>query len=251
MPPAGCPRRAKISTRIVAVVSLLSLQLSFLPGDAHAGAAAQEQEKQPLGSLSSAGQVYVNGGLAPAESTIFTGDTIRTEEAGIATFSPSGKGSIKITAHSQVVFAGTQQYFAELKSGMVVMGSLSGSTGVSLRAGKYVVVAVAEGEQSTSKIESAADGSFTVTCLQGSVGILPLEGANGLFLQAGQLLTISPQGEPSAVKEAPAPSTNPASTVAKKKSNAGWIALALAGGGGAGVAAALAGHKSSGTSVSP
>jgi hypothetical protein len=244
--------RANASTRIGMLVSLLSLQLLLFPVVAQGRAASQDQERQPLGSLSSVGQVYVNNSSAPAESTIFTGDALRTEEAGVATFSTSGKGSLKITSHSQVVFAGTPQYVAELKSGIVVMGSLSGATGVSLRAGNFVVVAVAEGEQSTSKIESAADGSFSVTCLQGSVGVLPIEGANGLFLQAGQTLTISPHGELSAVKEAPAPATTPTpGTAAKKNNHAGWIALAVVGGGGVGVAAALAGHSSSGQSISP
>lgn len=251
-PPAMGQGRAKASTRIGVFVSLLSLQLSLFPVVAQGGAASQEQERQPLGSLSSVGQVYVNNSPAPAESTIFTGDALRTDEAGVATFATSGKGSLKITSHSQVVFAGTPQYVAELKSGVVVMGSLSGATGVSLRAGNFVVVAVAEGEQSTSKIESAADDSFSVTCLQGSVGILPIEGANGLFLQAGQSLTISPQGVLSAVKEAPATPTTPApGTAAKKSGKTGWIVLAVAGAGGAGAAAALAGHKSSGQSISP
>jgi hypothetical protein len=146
------------------------------------------------------------------------------------------------------VFSGNLQLVAELKSGTVVMSSLSGPSGINLRAGNFVVVAVTQGDQSTSKIETAADGSFLVTCVEGSVGVLPLEGPNGLFLQVGQSVSISAQGELSAANApVPPPSTppQPTPTSAQKKSYTGWIILGAAGAGGAGAVAALAGHKSS------
>jgi len=236
----------------LAVVFLLALQFVFLPALAHGRASSQDSPKQALGSLTSVGEVYVNDSLAPVESTIFSGDVLRTGAAGTATFVTSGRGSFKITSRSELLFAGTPQYVAQLKAGIVVMSSLSGPTSINLRAGNFMIVAVTEGEQSTSKIETAGDG-FLVTCVEGSVGVLPTEGPNGLFLQAGQSVGISPQGElsaapaltppPSAPAQAPAqPATPPA---VQKKSYTGWIVLGAAAAGGVGAVAALAGHKGS------
>jgi hypothetical protein len=88
--------------------------------------------------------------------------------------------------------------------------------------------------------------------------VLPLEGANGLFLQVGQSVNISPRGELSAAKQpelasstAPPPITPPPPEAkVVKKSNTGWIILGLAGGAAVAAGAGLAGKKSS-TPVSP
>lgn len=235
------------------LISLALVQLMLLPALARARAASQEQTKQPLGSLSAVGQVYVGNSAVPAESTIFTGDTLRTDPMATATFTISGKGSFAIASSSQLVFAGTQQYVAELKSGIVLMSSESGPSGVNLRTGSYVVVAVTRGELSTAKIESAADGSFLISCSEGSVGVVPLEGPpNGVFLQKGQSVTISPQGELSSPTAAasstatPATASNPNPPSATKNNHTALIILGIAGGAGAaaGIAAA-AGHGSS------
>lgn len=252
-------RHSKTATRVIALVEVLALQLLFVPPPARGGTRAQEQARQPLGSFNAVGEVYVNDAPAPAEGTIFTGDTLRTGANGTAAFTSSGRGALKIAPRSQLGFAGTDRYLAELKAGTAVMSTQSGAAGVSLRAGNFVVVAVTEGEQSTSSVASAADGSFAVNCLEGSVGVLPLqEGANGLFLQAGQAVNISSQGELSAAKQ-PAPAT-PASTPAPppatrakvKKSNTGLILLLVAGGVAAGAGAALGkGKGGSSQPVSP
>ena len=236
-------------------IHLLALQLILFTALANARPASAAQEKQPLGSLSSVGQVYVGNAAVPAESTIFTDDTLRTDPMATATFTISGKGSFEIASRSQLVFTGSQQYVAELRSGTVVMSSMGGASGISLRIGNFVVVAVTQGEQATAKIDSASDGSFVISCSEGSVGIVPLEGPpNGIFLQAGQSATISPQGELSAptasVSNVPAITPQPQTPTAAKKSHTAWIILGVAGGGGAAAAAALAGHKSSST-VSP
>jgi len=231
--------------------------LVLCPALAQADPSSQAQAKQPLGSLSAVGQVYVGNSVAPSESTVFTGDTLRTDPTATATFTISGKGSFAIASSSQLVFTGSQQYVAELKSGIVVMSSESGPSGVNLRAGNYVVVAVTRGEQSTAKIESAADGSFVVSCSQGSIGVVPLQGApNGVFLQSGQSVTISPQGELSSptatvvsTTTTPAP-TNPNPPSATKSNKTALIILGVAGGAGAIAAAAAAGHGGSST-VSP
>jgi hypothetical protein len=151
------------------------------------------------------------------------------------------------------VFTGSQQYVAQLKSGIVVMSSLSGPSGISVRTGNFVVVGVTQDQQSTARIESASDGSFHISCLEGSVGIVPLEGApNGVFLQVGQSVSVSPQGELSAPTATVAsPTTVSASetqspVAQQKNSHTGLIILGLAGAGGAvGAAVALAGHGSS------
>jgi hypothetical protein len=257
-------KRTIVSTVSRGLVCILALQLAFVPAAAHAAGAgistrAQDQQRQPLGSLSTVGDVRVNDAQPPAESTIFSGDIVHTGQDGTATFTTSGKGSLKIFPGSLVGFPGNPQYVADLKSGSVVMSSLSGSTGISLRAGNYVVTGVTEGEQSTSKIEAALDGSFLISCLDGSVGVIPLDGANGLFIQAGQFVRISPAGELAAVEKpaaAPVPGSTPpvaptAPTTAASTSHIGWILLAVGGGAGAAIAAAKAGGGGGSSPVSP
>jgi ferric-dicitrate binding protein FerR (iron transport regulator) len=245
-------KRTIVPCLAVCFIHLLALQLILFTALATARPASGAQEKEPLGSLSSVGQVYVSNAVVPGESTIFTGDTLRTDDTATATFTISGKGSFEIASRSQLVFTGSQQYVAELKSGTVVMSSMSGASGINLRIGNFVVVGVTQAVQSTAKIDSAAGGSFLITCSEGSVGIVPLEGPpNGVFLQAGQSVTISPQGELSAPTTTVASNVPATATQAQpvKKSHTAWILLGVAAGGGVGAAVALAGHKSS--TVSP
>ena len=225
---------------------------------AHAGARTRSQEHQALGSLSSVGQVSVNNSAAPADATIFSGDVIRTGANATATFTSSAEGSFQILAGSQVAFNGGEQYAAELQAGTVVMSSQRGTQGLSTRIEGYTVVGASEGEQATSKIERAADGSVTVTCLDGSVILVPTgEGSSGVLIQSGQMVNISARGKLSAVKEAApvTPPTTPGPTVpapasAGVSNSTKWIIAGVAIAGGAGAAVALAGgHKSS--SVSP
>jgi hypothetical protein len=250
-------KRSLASILTLWFIHVLALQLVLFPVLADARQPSPAQEKQPLGSLSRVGQVYVNNSLAAAESTLFTGDTLRTDETSTATFAISGKGSFQIASSSQLVFTGAPQYVAELKSGIVVMSSLTGPTGISLRTGKFVLAAVDRNQQSTSRIEGASDGSFLISCLEGSVGIIPLQGPpNGVFLQVGQSVSISSQGELSAPAATVAPTTTstlptqPSPTA--RKSHTRWIILGVVGGGAAaaGTAVALAAHGSSQT-VSP
>jgi len=258
--------RTFLSAASRGLVCILTLQLAFFPAVTHASGAgaststrAQDPQRQPLGSLSTVGEVRVNDSQAPAESTIFSGDTVHTGQDGTATFTTSGKGSLKIFPGSLVGFPGNPQYVADLKSGMVVMSSLSGSTGISLRVGNHVVIGVTAGEQSTSKIEAALDGSFLISCLDGSVGVIPLEGPNGLFIQAGQFVRISPGGDLAAVEKpaaAPVPASTPpvapaGGTTTASTSHLGWILLAVGGGAGAAIAAAKAGGGGGSSPVSP
>jgi hypothetical protein len=235
----------------VCFIHLLAVQLILFTALAGAGPASAAQEKQPLGSLSSVGQVYVSNSVVPTESTVFTGDTLRTGDMATATFTISGKGSYAIASRSQLVFTGTQQFVAELKAGTVVMSSMNGPSGINLRAGNYVVVAVTQGEQSTAKVDSATDGSFLVTSTEGSVGVVPLTGPpNGVFLQPGQSVTISSTGELSAPTTGALINTEPnepaaAAPQATSSNHTGWIILGVAAGGAAIAGAVLASHKSS------
>jgi hypothetical protein len=243
-------KRTTASSFTLRLLPAVAISLLLFPALARARGGLQEPH-QPLGSLSSVGEVYVNNSPAPADSTIFTDDTIRTGATGTATFTSGAKGSFQISPQSQLVFNGGDQYVAELQMGMVVMSSLRGSQGLSLRTGVFSVAAMAEWEQSTSKIEKAPDGSFTITCLDGSMILVPTNGSNGLLIQTGQTVTISSQGKLSAVKEtAPAPAQTPAASQSST-STTKWVILGVvsAGAAAAAAAAALAGHKSS--SVSP
>jgi hypothetical protein len=230
------------------LLALLAISNLLTPTVAQAG--ARSQEHQPLGSLSSVGEVYVNNSPAPADSTIFSGDTVRTGAAGTATFTSSAQGTFQISAQSQVAFNGGDQYVAELQSGMVVMSSMRGPQGLNLRLGSFTAVGVTDGEQSTSKIEKAGDGTFAVTCLDGSVILVPTAGSNGLLMQAGQTVSISGQGQLSAVKEVAPPNPTPG-TVQQKKNYTLWIVIGAAGAGAAGIGAALGGKHSSTPPVSP
>jgi hypothetical protein len=246
---------------LIAVAQAAGAQMSALTA-AKAGARTRSQEHQALGSLSSVGQVSVNNSAAPADATIFSGDVIHTGANATATFTSSAEGSFQILAGSQIAFNGGEQYAAELQAGTVVMSSQRGTQGLSTRIEGYTVVGASEGEQATSKIERAADGSFTVTCLGGSVILVPTgEGSSGVLIQSGQMVNISARGKLSAVKEAgaatppatpgpttPAPASAP--TSAGLSNSTKWIIAGVAIAGGAGAALALAGgHKSS--SVSP
>lgn len=248
------------------VLSLRMLSIIFL-----VAAFAGVSSGQALGSLSSAGDVFVGSMPAPAESTIFPGDVVRTGDNGNATFTLNGKGSIKLASGSQVVFSGDPRFLAELQSGTVVMDSFGGTTDITLRAGSFVVSPLIGADKTSSKIEKAQEGSFTITCLDGSISLIPVQGATGSVLHANQVLMISPTGELGLIQQAnansnattnapaaepPPPPATPGPTSNTQKSHKGWIILGVAGGGAvAGIAAAAAGHGGKGeegtTPVSP
>src|SRR5882762_5962989 len=211
----------------------------------------QEQDREPLGSLTSIGEVYVNDSLAPAEITIFSGDRVRIGESGSATFNMSGKGSLKLSPRSQVRFTGKYEYTAELEAGAVVMNSVSGPNGFTLRIGNDVVVPSFKERTALASIDRAPDGSFLVTCSDGAVGVLPLQGTSGQFLQVGQSVSVAPNGElfPVVQQEAMAGKTT-SSVRAAKAGHTGWGYLGLAGAGAAGAAAALS-HGGGKQSISP
>jgi hypothetical protein len=254
--------------------------LCTLPVMAAAPRTARKAQNQALGSVTTVGPVTINGVTAPADLTIFPGDTLKTGDLSSAAFSISGKGSFKILSNSEMVFPPDPRYSAELKAGSVVMNSFNGATDVSLRVGNYVVAPVIEAQQSTSQVVRHADGSFTVTCLEGSVGMIPLEGATGRVLQSGESVNILSSGELDIAKttgatpgteatQTPTPTPeskpNPAEQVSTtqpppeapvpavqhKDKTKEYILIGVVAGGAVGIAAAVAGAGHGKSSVSP
>jgi hypothetical protein len=252
--------------------------LGALPLMAGAPRAARKAQNQALGSVTTVGPVTVNGVPAPADLTIFPGDTLKTADLGSAAFSISGKGSFKLLSNSEIVFPPDPRYTAELKAGSVVMNSFNGATDVSLRVGNYVVAPVIQAQQSTSQVVRHADGSFTVTCLEGSVGLIPLEGATGRVLQSGESVNILPSGELDIAKvpgaaptQTPTPETTPSTTpspaeqvstkqpppeapvpaVQHKDKTKQYILIGVVAGGAVGIAAGVAGAGHGKSAVSP
>jgi hypothetical protein len=250
----GLKRPAKICLRSV-FPQLLILHFSFGLAYGAAYPGQGQEQRQALGSLTTTGEVYLNSSGAPTQSTVLAGDVLRTSPGGTAMFTLAGNGSLRISPNTEIVFAGGPQYAAELKLGKVVMNSLNGPMGITLRAGSSVVVAVAEGEQSTSSIEAPSDGSFLISCLGGSVGVIPLQGGKGIFIREGQSVSVSPQGELSAMSAQVAPlaaqgatDTETAPAARQKHSHARWILIGV-GAAGAVTAAAILSARGSGASV--
>ena len=263
-------------TAWIRVVLLAAGLLGALPLMAGGPRAARKAQNQALGSVTTVGPVTINGVPAPADLTIFPGDTLKTGDMGSAAFSISGKGSFKLLSNSEIVFPPDPRYTAELKAGSVVMNSFNGATDVSLRVGNYVVAPVIQAQQSTSQVVRHADGSFTVTCLEGSVGLIPLEGATGRVLQSGESVNILPSGEldiakvPGAAATAPIqtptsetpspaekvsatqpPPEAPVPAVQHKDKTKEYILIGVIAGGAVGIAAGVAGAGHGKAAVSP
>jgi hypothetical protein len=216
----------------------------FLPTPANAAASKQDQsqnaKKLPLGSLSSTGEVYVNDKPVPVESTVFVGDTVRTGADSTAVFTMTGNGTLKIAAQTQVVVTGDLQFAAELQSGTVVIDSLSGPSGIKLRVGEYVVVPAVRSRVTSAKIERQPDGNFLVTCLDGDISTLALQGTAGRLLEATQSVSLTPSGQMLVQKQNGGKSTG-SSVTGPLSSRKGWALLSVAGAG-AGAAVLVLGH---------
>lgn len=253
---------------------ILMLEVLLLPASASSAtnrSSAKQDQPHALGSLSRVGDVYVNDALlSAAESTIFLGDKLRTGENGVASFTVSGRGTLKLSPNTFVVFAGADQYVADLRSGTIVVSSFSGPSGLAVRVGDYIVVPAVQDVQTSTKVERTVPGAANIACLEGSVSVISAQGAAGVLLQAGQSSAISASGElnpkagEAAVAAEPPPAPEapglgqpqpgpapPATTSNQRKSRKGWIILGLAAAGGVGIAAAAAGGGGSHQPVSP
>ena len=230
---------------------ILAALLLLFPTLSCAQAAPQAKEREPLGSLTNIGEVYVNDSPAPVEITIFSGDRVRVGVNGSATFNMSGKGSLKLSPRSQVLFAGKYEYTAELEAGAVVMNSISGPNGFTLRIGNDVLVPSTKEHIALASIDRAPDGSYLVTCSDGAIGVLNLQGTSGQFLQVGQALSVAPNGELfPVVQQALTPAKSTSGARQSKGGYTGWGYLGLAAAGAAGAAAALA-HGGGKQPISP
>ncbi len=252
--------------RFVSALSLLLIGSLLFPvglpaQQATSDTGEQPQEHRPLGSLTSAGEVYVNGVHATADMTVFTGDSMRTGADGSGTFTIGGQGSIKASANTQIEFSANPLFVAELKNGMVVMSTIPGAPNMKVRAGSFVVVAETgdadtNAAQTTCQIQHLADGTFQITSLTGSVGVIALEGPETIFIKAGEAVSVTPTGELTQTTSVGAPVANATTDQTttpnnrKKKAPVGWILLGVVAAGGAGAAAALAGHGSSSSAIS-
>lgn len=235
------------------LIQLFAVPFFVFPALSRAQVAPAESQREPLGSLTSVGEVFVNDSRAPAEITIFSGDKVRTGESGSAVFNMSGKGSLKILPRSEVVFSGKYEYTAELEAGEVLMTSVRGPEGFTLRIGNEVIVPSFKERTASASIEKVPDGSFLVKCSDGAIGVLALQGSSGQFIEVGQSVGVSPNGsfyaevQPAA---APANSTSSARTHRPGHSFPNWAYVGLGGAGAAGAALALS-HGGGKQSISP
>jgi hypothetical protein len=246
------PERRTAPAISFGLVLMLTFQVSLLTTSADSASVSQEQsqstKRQPLGSLTATGEVYVNDKVTPAESTIFVGDTIRTGDAGTAIFTMAGNGALKIGAQTEVVISGDPEFAAELQSGTAVIDSISGPSGIKLRVGNVAVVPAVRSRVTSAKIQGQPGGTFQVTCLNGDISTLPLQGGSGQLLEAGQSVSISPGGGLVAQKGSGLKLSGSSHTEVLK-GRTGWTLLGLAGAGAG--AAALALTHGGGTPVSP
>jgi len=79
-----------------------------------------------------------------------------------------GKGTLKISPRSQVLFSGNYQFTADLEAGTIVLNTITGPNGLTLRIGNYVVVSYSRKQAATLKVTRAPDGSVQVSCLDGT-----------------------------------------------------------------------------------
>jgi ferric-dicitrate binding protein FerR (iron transport regulator) len=208
------------------------------------GLGAQEASRRPLGALGATGEVYINNSPAPGRSTVFAGDTVRTGDRGLATFTMSGQGSIGMNSNTGVSFVDDPKHVAVLHRGELMIHFFAGATTrFRLRVLNYFV-AGQPGTEATAEINQTREAAATVNCRSGSVAVMELQGREVSFLQAGQLLEIENVEGEAAAPQVRAPSPAPEE---KKGHRAAWIVLGLAAGGGAaGAAVALAsggGHR--------
>ncbi len=220
------------------LIILLSLQVLWVDPSL----ASQIPAREPLGSLSATGEVYVNDARVTGEVTLLVGDLLRTGADGAASVTVSGRGMLIVAKQTEVSFASEPRYFAELRHGAVGFRSLVGARNFALRIGCFIVVPVTDTEVAAD-IERAPDGTTRVTCTKGSLGMISFEGPESIFLHPVEVATISPECRLSTT--APLPGAPPAGappTPAAPQgiSHKGLIILGVAGAGAAAAGAALA-----------
>jgi ferric-dicitrate binding protein FerR (iron transport regulator) len=241
--PVSPERATQISTLLLALFLFVPLAwgLKLKPEAAPYAASAQ---RAPLGALQATGGVLVNNAPFEGESTVFIGDTLETGANGAASITIAGRGRLILAARTQVILTGAPRYLVSLEVGTLGLNAQADAQSFQVRVGKFLVVP-SPGVAATAEIERAADGSARISCMGGSVGVIEMEGADVVFLRAGQSARISADGVFSvSTPSTPAPAAEkPPPTIQKGGRRTGLIVLLVAGGGAAGAAAALAGKK--------
>ena len=152
-------------------------------------------QQETIGSVRVTGEVVVNGSQVPQMATIFSEDTLRTGGDGNATVEIQGKGILQVSPQSLLKFTKSPRYIAELSYGHITSRSLRGAANFQVRAGNFIVVPDPERPEMTVEIVRSPDGSIRVKAVQGSVGIIELEGAQATFIRNGDEISISADGK--------------------------------------------------------
>ena len=206
-------------------------------------------EQEALGTVNSTGEVVLNGARVPQLATIYADDTIGTGADGNAVIKLQGKGDIQVYPETLIKFPNSPQYLAQLEHGQISFRPLGQVKGFQVRVGNFVIVPDPESPETTANVERDAGGLTRVKAVQGSVGIIELEGSRTSFIQSGQEVSISSDG--SIVGSAP-PQPSPV-TPKSAKTGGGHGTMILLGVGAAGAAGAVAALSGGGStpSISP
>jgi hypothetical protein len=202
--------------------------------------------------VNSTGEVVLNGARVPQLATIYADDTVGTGPDGNAVIKIQGKGDIEVNPETLIKFPNSPQYVAQLEHGQITFRSIGEVKGFQVRVGNFVVVPDPGSPETIAGVSRDADGLTRVKAVQGSVGIIELEGPRTTFIRSGQEVSISSDGS---FIGGGAPSQ--LSPVSPKVASSGGghgtiILLGVGAAGAAGAAAALAGGGStSSPSVSP
>ena len=152
-------------------------------------------QRPPLGSLKATGEVFLNGYPVPQVATIFAEDTLRTGGDGNAILEFPGKGIVAVSPQTLMRLTRSSRYIADLSYGRITSRSLPGATNFQVRAGNFIMIPDPERPEMTAEIVRALDGSIVVKAVQGSVGIVELEGPQTTFIRNGNVASISVDGK--------------------------------------------------------
>jgi hypothetical protein len=229
--------RGKIALIIGSILLLESPQLL-----------AQANAQQTIGSLQTQGFVAVGGTPVTSGLSLYAGDTIQTGADGSGSLGMQGRGTLVIGANTEIAFLSGQlgERFASLHRGSIALRLAATAPVSPLELGKFVVTNEI-GVEMGAEVERSPDGTAAhVRCLNGSVGVIALEGAGSIFLHPGEELDLSGDSSmrrhgaaaPSQPTTSTGPSTGSTPTAAGK-SHTAVILLGVGGGAAAAVAALL------------
>jgi hypothetical protein len=220
-------------------------------------AAFAPPQQTPLGSLRASGEVYRNETRMEQDGVVFPGDVLRTGTRSAAVLQVRNKGTIVISEQTRLSLGGTGGYFATLEQGALRFATAGVVHNFDFRIGRFVVTPSPEIPGSAAEILHTADGSTQVKATHGQVGVIDLQGAQTVFISAGQEVAISPTGilqqvevTPPQAPAAPQPPARGGLQKGRPKSRTTWVALGV-GGGGAATAAALLATRRGAEPVSP